>query len=267
MSVYLNTGRDRVEDGKRYGAVKLLSIFTLIILGSALIAIVIKYFLMISYTIISNVSFFNVKEIHIKGVDDRMATEILALAGIETGKNIWKLNPKQIKNSIKLHKSVVDVAVKRSFPDKIYIFLEVRRPYAIVLYEKPYYIDSTGRVIKQVSIIDEQECPIITGISRSDPEQEEFLKKQALYVLDTISRNQRPFSLSELSEVHFINDFFACLYFRSAPFAIKVYLPELETQLKALKIVHSYLRSMGEEKKVALITPFYKSGVAVAFRD
>ena len=86
----------------------------------------------------------------VRGGDKVGGDEIVAMAGLQHGMNIWNIDPAAIEKKIAKHPWVRRVLVRREFPRRVVIDVEERTPKAIVAMRKLYYVDADGVVFKEV---------------------------------------------------------------------------------------------------------------------
>ncbi|HSF58269.1 MAG TPA: FtsQ-type POTRA domain-containing protein, partial [Candidatus Binatia bacterium] len=89
-------------------------------------------------------AYFSVSEIQVCGGEKFGGNEIVALAGLKHGMNIWHIEPATIEGKVAKHPWVRRVLVRRDFPRRIIIDVEERAPKAIVAARKLYYVDGDG---------------------------------------------------------------------------------------------------------------------------
>ena len=109
--------------------------------------------------------YFSVREIQVRGGAMISGNEIVSVAGLSKGMNIWKIDPAGIERTIAKHPWVRRVLVHREFPHRITIDVEERTPRAIVAIRKLYYVDADGVIFKEVQAGDKMNYPMLTGLS------------------------------------------------------------------------------------------------------
>ena len=108
------------------------------------------------------------REIQVRGGEKVGGDEIVAMAGLSHGMNIWKVDAVAIEKKIAKHPWVRRVLVRRDFPRRVVIEVEERTPKAIVALGKLYYVDADGVVFKEVDAGENVNFPLITGIYARD---------------------------------------------------------------------------------------------------
>ena len=109
--------------------------------------------------------YFSVREIQVRGGDKVSGNEIVTIAGLSKGMNIWKIDPTGIERKIGKHPWVRRVLVHREFPRRITIDVEERTPRAIVAIRRLYYVDADGVIFKEVRAGEPMNYPMLTGLS------------------------------------------------------------------------------------------------------
>lgn len=112
--------------------------------------------------------YFSVREIQVRAGERVSGNEIVAIAGLRQGMNIWKVDPARIEMKIAKHPWVRRVLVHREFPRRITIDVEERTPKAIVAVRKLYYVDADGIPFKEVQSGDNMHFPMLTGLSAEE---------------------------------------------------------------------------------------------------
>ena len=108
--------------------------------------------------------YFAVRQIEVHGSEKVGGDEIVAIAGLRHGMNVWNVDAVAIEKKIAKHPWVRRVLVRRDFPRRVVIEVEERTPKAIVGAGKLYYIDADGVVFKEVDSGEYIKYPMLTGI-------------------------------------------------------------------------------------------------------
>ena len=108
--------------------------------------------------------YFSVREIQVRGGEKFGGNEIVTMAGLKHGMNMWRIEPATIEKKVAKHPWVRRVLVRREFPRRVVIEIEERTPKAIVAMGKLYYVDSDGVVFKEVGVGESVQFPLLTGL-------------------------------------------------------------------------------------------------------
>jgi cell division protein FtsQ len=146
---------------------------------------------------------FALRSVQLVGADRATEAELLGLAGVQLGMNLWALDAAEVARAMAGHPWVSAVDVRRALPDALQIRVEEHVPAALAVMGDLYVVDAEGVPFKKVSGADTLDLPLITGVSREDaaraPEESAARFRSALNLIATWARTiQRP----GLSEVH-----------------------------------------------------------------
>jgi cell division protein FtsQ len=103
--------------------------------------------------------------------------ELVAASGVKIGQNLLQMSLDEVRGSIEKIPHVASVRVERHLPDTLYLFVEERRPVALLaptptagmqLAQPMYYIDSRGFVLKPKPGEKLMALPVIRGISSDE---------------------------------------------------------------------------------------------------
>lgn len=149
-----------------------------------------------------NRSYFSVREILVRGVKKVGGDEIVVMAGLSQGMNIWDIDPEMIEKKVRKHPWVKRVLVRRELPGRVIIEVEERVVKGIVMLEKLYYVDSEGFVFKEVEKGRKIDWPLLTGLRQVDLASQAGSTRQrireALRLSELVAR-----SFLAVSEIHF----------------------------------------------------------------
>ena len=207
--------------------------------------------------------YFHVREIQVRGGDKLGGSEIVAMAGLKHGMNLWKIQPGAIEKKIAKHPWVRRVLVRREFPRCVVIEVEERKPKAIVAMGKLYYVDAEGKVFKEVGEGDNVEFPLLTG-----------LRPEELAAATPALRNrlQDAIRLGELmakdshalSEIHFESSDRLVLYTTAYPIALRMGSGDWESKLQRLDRVLTLWK--GHENRLASLDMSFRDQVVARLR-
>jgi cell division septal protein FtsQ len=204
--------------------------------------------------------YFSVREIKVRGGEKVGGSEIVAVAGLKHGMNIWKIDPAAIEKKIGREPWVRRVVVRREFPRRVVIDVEERIAKAIVAMRKLYYVDGDGVIFKEVGEGENVQFPLLTGLkpdelNTSDPKIRRRLQ-DAVRLGDLIAKDAHT-----LSEIHFDTPDRLVLYTVDYPVALHMGSGDWETKLRRLERVLSLWKGH-EERLVSLDVSFRDQVVA-----
>ncbi|HEY1904542.1 MAG TPA: FtsQ-type POTRA domain-containing protein [Myxococcaceae bacterium] len=134
----------------------------------------------------------------------RRATEkeLLRLAGVAPGMNLWSLDPAAVSQAMAAHPWVRAVEVTRSLPDTLQLRVEERTPVALASLGDLYVVDAQGAPFKRLSPSEALDLPLLTGLEREaaekDPAGTTARLREGLGVAEAY---QRAFDRPRLSEI------------------------------------------------------------------
>ncbi len=148
-----NIKRDMLKKKRKTRIKRRLTIFVFLLVCIGLIVAVLK------------APFFNVKTIYSVGQQSMTEEEILNLAKLQTGNNIFVTNIRAVKKRLTENPEIAEVNVRRVFPDKIKIMVKEAKPVAYAEHESRFLmIDLWGKIIKVISGEETAEVPAIARI-------------------------------------------------------------------------------------------------------
>ena len=207
--------------------------------------------------------YFYVREIQVRGGNKVGGSEIVAMAGLKHGMNIWKIDPAAIESKIAKHPWVRHVLVRREFPRRVVIEVEERKPKAIVALGKLYYVDADGVVFKEVGEGENVKFPLLTGLR---PE-ELTAPGQAIRrrIQDAIQLGELMVKDSHtLSEIHFESPDRLVLYTTAYPVALRMGSGDWEAKLQRLDRVLTLWK--GHENRLASLDMSFRDQVVARLR-
>lgn len=145
---------------------------------------------------------FALRTVKVQGLRRATEKELLRLAGVAPGTNLWSLDPSAVAQTMSAHPWVRTVEVTRSLPDTLQLRVEERTPVALASLGDLYVVDADGAPFKRVSPADSLDLPLLTGVTREqaekDPAGTAVRLREALGVVDIY---QRAFERPRLSEI------------------------------------------------------------------
>ena len=204
--------------------------------------------------------YFAVREIQVRGGEKFGGQEIVTLAGLKQGMNMWRIEPAAIEKEIAKHPWVRRALVRREFPRRVVIEIEERTPKAIVAIGKLYYVDSDGVVFKEVGAGESVQFPLLTGLrphelGSRDPAVREKIQ-DAVRLSDLMSKDAHT-----ISEVHFETQDRVILYTTAYPLALHMGWGDWENKVRRVERVLTLWKGQ-EERLITLDASFGDQVVA-----
>jgi cell division protein FtsQ len=203
-----------------------------------------------------------IKEIKIAGNMRVSKAEVLELAGVNVGDNLLKINMGDIQKSLRLNPWVAEVDVRRNFPNRLSIGIKERNPIAFINLDNLYFVDETGVIFKKISIEDELDLPIITGLKREDIEEGAKISELAIKAVNLIHILARKeiFVNEELSEINIDKTYGLTLYTMQQGARIELGDEEFTEKIEKLERVIQARNGLADVEFVGLN---YNKGVVV----
>lgn len=182
--------------------------------------------------------YFSVQEIRVTGSHKVSNSQIVSLAGLRLGMNIWDVNPKMIEAKLNRHPWIRRKIVRREFPRRVLIRVEEWVAKAIIVLEKLYYVDSKGYVFKEVESGDDVNLLFISGLGhRGSVLTDSYARQKIAEVIrlnDLFTDSSVP-----LSEIHFLLEDGVVAYPVSKPVGFHMGWGEWPAKVRRLKRVWS----------------------------
>jgi len=177
------------------------------------------------YRAITTITMFSLKSIEVTNAKHLTRDEILGLAGLETGKDLFGMDLKRMGEHILQNPWVETVRINRYFPDTVSIVITEREPVAIVNMGFIYYLDRKGNVFKVLNQGDKLDFPVVTGLSEEELEKDPKGTREALEAtcnLLKILREKGAFILADVSEIHYDKGYGFTLFTAAGSLPIKI---------------------------------------------
>ena len=210
--------------------------------------------------------YLRLERIIFSGVDEEMRSELVELAELKPDMSLLTIDLKEIKRRMEMHPWVRFVKPEKRFPHTLAIRVEKEEPQALVVLDKLYFMNRWGNIFKEADPMGELDYPLITGVSSNKSDSHKYLMRVA-HVLNILSNERSPWSLSDLSEVHVKKDGNISLYFTSFPGVIQTRGRDFGFKLDDLKKVAEHLKRTGRTQMVRGINLNYHDGAAVSFKN
>jgi cell division septal protein FtsQ len=188
-------------------------------------AIAIFALVVVGYRALGKLTFFKIKNIEVSESKRLSREEILAVAGVDKGGDLLRVNLKRVGEQLALNPWVETVRVRRYFPDSLSISITEREPLAVVNMGYIYYLDKKGKIFKVLNKGDRLDYPVITGFSEEDLKGDPEGTKKALESTCELLKNLQEkgaFILAEVSEIHYDKGYGFTLFTASDALTIKI---------------------------------------------
>jgi cell division septal protein FtsQ len=265
LKVYRKDNRKR--DGRRWRRLFVrVGIFVVAVTGAAMLYRFSDPLLIViasTRAFIVDNAYFSVREIQVRGGEKVSGNEIVAIAGLKQGMNIWQVDPVAIEKKVARHPWVRRVLVRREFPRRIVIDVEERMPKAIVALRKLYYVDADGVLFKEVATGENVKYPLLTGLRPEDLMASDAVTRkrirEALRLGDLMAQRTHT-----LSEIHFDAPDRVAVYTTRYPVALHMGWGDWEDKLGRLDRLLSLWQ--GNEERLHSLDMSFRDQVVAKLR-
>ena len=151
---------------------------------------------------------FSAKVVTVAGNKVLSESQILTLAGIKSGDNIFSVNLNLIRKQLLSSPWIAEAKVGRQIPDGLAIRVREHEPAALLDLGKIYIMSREGTIIKEWEETDPR-LPLVTGLSYADLPLGEAPGKAfgaLLSVLDIARKDTGPLAVSRIETIHVDQD-------------------------------------------------------------
>ena len=197
-----------------------------------------------AYRALDSATFFQLKKIEVSSSKRLTREEILGLAGVESGKDLLRMNLKRMGEHILQNPWVETVRINRYFPDGISISITEREPLAVVSMGFIYYLDKNANVFKALNQGDKLDYPVVTGFSEEELGSDPKGTKEALQAtceLLKILREKGSFILADVSEIHYDKGYGFTMFTASGALPVKIGAGEFTAKIERFARIYQNL--------------------------
>jgi cell division protein FtsQ len=141
-----------------------------------------------------------IREIEVVGTRRLDPEDLAQEAGVQTGDNLFRMNPALAEARLSTNPWVAGVDIRRGFPSRVVIRIAEREPVALVDAAGWVAVDASGAILPLGAIEERFDLPIITGSGAPANIDPERLARGAAFL--RIVAAERPYLLRDLSEVN-----------------------------------------------------------------
>ncbi len=238
-----------------------LAKFSCLMIGLVVISLLFVYL----YDCLLKSPYLRLDRIVVTGLEEEEKGGLLESIGLQGDMSLLAIDLNEIKENIEKQRWIRQVDLEKKFPHTLIIGVEKEKAWALVASDKLYYMNRWGEVFTESEKTGELDYPIITGIGRDEIDGNQRLAC-AVEVLTLLEKEETPWSLNELSEIHVKRDGNIELYFSSLPLAIKLRGSELSRRIGDLRKLVKHLKDTGRIRMVKGINLNYQDAAVVSFR-
>ncbi|MCY1020916.1 cell division protein FtsQ/DivIB [Pyxidicoccus sp. MSG2] len=135
---------------------------------------------------------FDLAAVSFSGLQRASRVELLRLAVLTKGQNLWTLDTGALERAMSQHPWVKTVEVTRRFPNRVSVEVTEHVPVALAVLGELYVLDEDGEPFKRVTPGDGLDLPLVTGLDRegyvTDPTVARERLRSALEVASAYAR-------------------------------------------------------------------------------
>jgi cell division protein FtsQ len=152
-------------------------------------------------------SIFNISKITVSGNQKVTRAEIVALAGIAPGENLFKIDRELVERSVKIHPMVKNAQLVRHLPHTIEIKIQERTSWAVIPYEDLFLlIDDEGHCLDKLNQLPDGNIPIITMDKMPvRVNLGQAVNQAAIKMIHTVWKSFNPQERQNISQFHYLN--------------------------------------------------------------
>ncbi|MCM8899863.1 FtsQ-type POTRA domain-containing protein [Caldicoprobacter algeriensis] len=149
---------------------------------------------------------FQVKKVTVTGNQNIKDDDIIRIAGIPIGQNIFKIDRKQIRERIESNPLLKVLSINFKYPDEVIINVKERKPVAAIPYLGSYVVvDIEGYVMEIYDNLEDMPYPLVQGlglrgctVGKPLSVADSYQMKALSRVLDEVYKQQLEEDISEI---------------------------------------------------------------------
>lgn len=148
---------------------------------------------------------FATQVIEIEGAERLSRAEILDAAGLKLGRNVLEVSPEEAEAALGAHPWIASARVQRRLPGTYRLEVSERRAVALLALGENYLVAADGSVFKALSVDDEADLPVITGVDRQKLTSDKAYRTSVLMAAVSLLHEYRAAGLwarEPIAEIH-----------------------------------------------------------------
>src|SRR3989337_488157 len=121
-----------------------------------------------AYSWLTRSPLFTVRTVDMNPCGNGWLEEVWAVVRGGGPGTLWSVPAKEVAGRLSRHPWVRSVSVRKSFPDRLVVRVEERKPVAMVNLDALHYLDEEGRPFRRLTAYDPKNLAIVTGFSRPE---------------------------------------------------------------------------------------------------
>lgn len=188
---------------------------------------------------------FVLRTINVNGCRYVQPEEVIRIAGIKTGENLFQLQTDEIRRTLEKDLRIDQAIVQRSFPSQLNIDINERVPLALIKCEYGYLeAGKDGMILNAHRTLQQMPVPMISGVSLADLFVGDVIADENIKKVLTFLSMLQDDSIQLLSEINIANPQDVLLYAGS----VQIRLGTLEQLSDKVDVTASVLRELQQTK-------------------
>ncbi|MBI5551570.1 MAG: FtsQ-type POTRA domain-containing protein [Desulfobacterales bacterium] len=200
---------------------------------------------MAGYDAVTHAKYFQAQTITVSGQQRLTEAQILRQAGIRLGDNLLALNLRVVRERLLDHPWILRAQVTREIPNALAIRIEEHVALACLDLGRKFFIDTEGRIFKEVAKSDAEDLPLVSGLAFGDIRIGEEPPGSALaavvQVLRICRNDEGPIAYGDIEKVYLDKELGVSLILKSDQRLIKLGFDDYEAKFERFRQLRDYL--------------------------
>ena len=161
--------------------------------------------LLLVYTLVGRIPYFNLQQVDINGNRHLSRAEVIETSEIEAGTNLLLVDLGAIAEKLERHPWIRSASVFRRFPGRIIIEIKEPSPRAVLAAGKLYYVDEQAEIFYRLLPGDSVRYPLLTtenpGELESKGAQIREMVRKGMGLLELVERRGSGMSATGIAEI------------------------------------------------------------------
>ena len=206
-----------------------------------------------AYSHTTTSEYFAVEKLEIKG--ERMLSEadVMRIAGLSVGANIFSVDLKETARLLASHPWVLKAEILRHLPRRVSVKIVERNTACVVMFEAPYIVDDSGEVFKRWAPGDPAANLILTGFAREEFAADPNGVRESIKDAIALGRRYRSSTLERiapLAEIHHEVDGGISITVGEDPFYVRLGRGPYRVKLKRLETLLGRMKRDGDSPAI-----------------
>jgi cell division protein FtsQ len=197
------------------------------------------------YDAVTHASYFHARTIKVNGQQRLTEEQVLRQAGIRRGDNLLALNLRVVRERLLDHPWILRAQVTREIPNALAIRIEEHVPLARLDLGRKFFIDTEGRIFKEVAKGDPNDLPLVQGLGFGDIRLGEEPPASSLaavvQVLHICRSDEGPIAHGDIETLHLDKELGISLILKSDQRRVKLGFDDYSAKFERFKQLRDYL--------------------------